>query len=460
MSSTTTQATMETAEYNTDADVICIGLDLSTLAVAVALADENPGLRFKILERHSSFAAHLPNVFGGERVSNTFMRDLVTTSNPRSYFTFINYLHQKNRLAAFVNVSSMRPLRLEMNDYLRWVATEVEKLGWITYDHEVFHIEAETDPLTSKATGFVVRSRDTKTGKVETARSKRITVASNKVPRISRPLSDPTLRSFVCHVADIDKETRRTLSSASTVAVVGASSEAARLFRHLQVTRKSRQTTWFVESAVVRPSDGTAFSRSLVDTPSSRAASYPPELRKRVHRETTNKSHIPLDLVDHLYESHYDDLSRQIPTELRSSRIVTSAEIVETEIVRTQPRDRVRLLIKNPDTGEVVKSSQAFDLVVAATGYQQTDRAPLLSSLSRFTETGELKVGSYYQVDFARAKVSKDCGVWLLGSLGTEEDADELFPHLAEQGERISASLMALMKTSVKEDAESFTSMF
>ena len=49
----------------------------------------------------------------------SFLKDLVTLRNPRSRFSFLNYLHATGRLDEFINLGSFSPYRLEISDYLQ-----------------------------------------------------------------------------------------------------------------------------------------------------------------------------------------------------------------------------------------------------------------------------------------------------------------------------------------------------
>lgn len=47
------------------------------------------------------------------------LKDLATPSEPRSRFTFLNYLFEKGRLNQFINLGTFLPTRAEYEDYLR-----------------------------------------------------------------------------------------------------------------------------------------------------------------------------------------------------------------------------------------------------------------------------------------------------------------------------------------------------
>ena len=58
----------------------------------------------------------------------SFLKDLVTLRNPRSEFSFLNYLRSVGRLDDFVNMGSFTPYRVEVSGYLRWVSESLRKV--------------------------------------------------------------------------------------------------------------------------------------------------------------------------------------------------------------------------------------------------------------------------------------------------------------------------------------------
>ena len=56
----------------------------------------------------------------------SFIKDLVTLRNPRSRFSFLNFLHDRGRLDEFVNLGTFNPYRKDISDYLQWVAWNLQ----------------------------------------------------------------------------------------------------------------------------------------------------------------------------------------------------------------------------------------------------------------------------------------------------------------------------------------------
>ena len=60
--------------------------------------------------------------------------------NPLSRFSFINYLHSAGKLDDFINIASFLPFRLEISDYLQWVAKSLAMVR-IEYSGDCVGIE-------------------------------------------------------------------------------------------------------------------------------------------------------------------------------------------------------------------------------------------------------------------------------------------------------------------------------
>jgi L-ornithine N5-oxygenase len=158
-------------------DLICVGFGPASLAIGVALHDaldgtdpslvDVPGLQSRspkvaFLEKQSQFAWHAGMLLPGAKMQITFMKDMATMRNPRSEFTFINYLHQKDRLVEFANLNTFLPARVEYEDYMKWCASWFEDV--VAYSQEVVKIMPEKSP-NGEITTFTVVSRNHLTGR-------------------------------------------------------------------------------------------------------------------------------------------------------------------------------------------------------------------------------------------------------------------------------------------------------
>src|SRR5205823_12113048 len=105
-------------------DVAGVGFGPSNLSIAIALqemASPTP-LTSTFFEREQRFSWHRGMLIEGATMQISFLKDLATLRNPQSRYSFVAYLHARNRLSDFINNKTMLPSRVEFHDYLEWAA--------------------------------------------------------------------------------------------------------------------------------------------------------------------------------------------------------------------------------------------------------------------------------------------------------------------------------------------------
>src|SRR5215813_10020961 len=116
---------------NREVELLAIGAGPSNLALAVAIEElGTAGLAQNtlVIERNTDIEWQQGLLLPWARSQVSFLKDLVTLRNPRSRFSFLNYLHSVGRLDDFINMGSFTPYRIEISDYLRWVASSLSKV--------------------------------------------------------------------------------------------------------------------------------------------------------------------------------------------------------------------------------------------------------------------------------------------------------------------------------------------
>ncbi|NBJ69339.1 MULTISPECIES: SidA/IucD/PvdA family monooxygenase [Clostridia] len=115
--------------YRNYYDLIGVGFGPAGIALETAIrdAEENSGeevYKRVFLEKNSD-SAWLPEMLlPGTDIQHHFLRDFATPRNPRSQYTFSNYLFEKERLFTFGLLG--RPSRTEWSDYVQWVCMKID----------------------------------------------------------------------------------------------------------------------------------------------------------------------------------------------------------------------------------------------------------------------------------------------------------------------------------------------
>lgn len=123
--------------------MVGIGFGPSGIGLCAAIADwaeavgDIPLGPVRFLEKQDNSAWHGKFLLRGTDLNSHFLRDFVTPRNPRSRFSFANYLNEHGRLYDFCLLG--RPVsRIEWNDYASWVTSALaeyvaykEPVSWV-----------------------------------------------------------------------------------------------------------------------------------------------------------------------------------------------------------------------------------------------------------------------------------------------------------------------------------------
>ena len=236
-------------------DLICAGFGPASLAIAIALRDRGTQARVLYLERQRQFRWHGGMLIPNARMQISFLKDLATLRDPRSHFTFLNYLKKKNRLVAFTNLSTFLPLREEYNDYLTWCASHFQ--DDVYYGQETLDIY----PIAGKSgsvESWGVLSRDVDTEEETTLRARHVVIAVGGKPKVPAVLPKPSPKCQIIHSSSYSHIIPTVLAGQGqnrNVAVIGGGQSAAEIFNDLQSRFRDVKVTLYTSDSALRPSD-------------------------------------------------------------------------------------------------------------------------------------------------------------------------------------------------------------
>ncbi|TVY84623.1 L-ornithine N(5)-monooxygenase, partial [Lachnellula suecica] len=252
---------------DTTLDLLCVGFGPASLAIAIALHDAapSPAPNVLFLEKQPQFAWHAGMQLPGAKMQISFLKDLATPRDPRSHFTFLNYLFCKGRLNTFINLSTFLPSRMEYEDYLRWCASHFEEQGKVAYGMEMEGVRVGERGADGKVTSWEVTAR-APTGELIKRRAKNVVIAVG-----GRPVIPQNLRGLK-HVAhssqfatSITHIQEREQGRKLRFAVVGSGQSAAEIFNDLSSRFPDSQVKLIIRGASLRPSDDSPFVNEIFD---------------------------------------------------------------------------------------------------------------------------------------------------------------------------------------------------
>lgn len=375
-------------------DILGVGFGPANLALAIALEEAGFEGRVLMCERRASSQWHPEMMMPGADIQNNPHRDLITPVNPRSRYSFLNFLHEHGMLLEHLNLGIEFPLRAEYASYVQWVASFFA--NWVAYDAAVVRIE-----LHATAAGPLYKVIDQR-GDCRWARS--AVVAPGRTPLIP-PVFAHVVGQRVFHLTEFLSSMRELQRGGPLrhVCVIGGSQSAAEIVLHLAEHAPQLRITNVMRGHGFRQKDTSPFSEraflpEFVDY--YYACDAPARARLDTALQFTNYSAVDGELVRRLYLRLYEDklAGRQ------NLRILAHQNVIASEIGRD---GRVRLHLEEVNTGER-QSLDAADAVVLATGFRnlgagdnQERAPPLLDDLADellFDERGALRIGRDYRV--------------------------------------------------------------
>ncbi|KAF2749755.1 hypothetical protein M011DRAFT_465422, partial [Sporormia fimetaria CBS 119925] len=236
-------------------DLVCIGFGPAQIATAIANHESRNPSSILFLERKPAFSwyssSHLPRT----RMENAFVYDLATTRNPRSKFSYTNYLLTQNRLVAFANSDRLNPLREEFEHYLRWCADQFK--DQVRYQTEVVAVIPEKGTNSVQAWNVAVKEA---AGKSYMVRAKNIVAPAPpaRSSSKSRPLTDVNFQAGqrIIHMDDYASrrnEFRDFREQRLNIAVVGSGRHTLEILDDLLACHRLGNITVVTENEALAP---------------------------------------------------------------------------------------------------------------------------------------------------------------------------------------------------------------
>lgn len=411
-----------------DVEVLAVGAGPSNLGLAVALEELAPGLAEStvVIERSQSIEWQPGLLLPWAKSQVSFLKDLVIQRNPRSKFSILSYLHATGRLDRFVNMATFTPYRIEISEYLQWVAAALTKVR-LELGRECIAIRACRDD-TGTVTGWHADLAD---GTSITSRY--LVIGTGRDPYLPAPfaalpasLAIHSTRYRHC-VDELPKD------RPYRVAVIGSSQSAAEMFRALREDLPDSEVTWIMRSPAPMADESTKFTNELyrpsyTDEFYGYSAATREQVLSELHR--TNFACLTPALAEILYDDLYLDKLRGISR----SRLITMTEVSAARVADGQ----VILDLTDRRTGAVTQLSR--DLILLGTGF--SGHAPaLIRHLAGALGLDEIAVTRHYRLKLPH---SGTAACYLQGVNDASHGiSDSLLSVLARRAEDIATDILA-----------------
>jgi L-ornithine N5-oxygenase len=372
-------------------DVLGIGFGPANLALAIALEEDASEMAARFLEAQTDPVWQGGMMLSGSNIQNHPSRDLVSLRNPRSRYSFLNYLFENGRLLEHLNLPMEFPLRKEYAQYIAWVTEQFRHIA--DFGARVAEVGLE------ERDGREVYRVATTDGQVRLGGS--LVVAPGRTPYLPSPF-DVVHSPRVVHLTRYLYALRDLPRPPRSVAVVGGSQSAVELTLDLARRFPEARVTTYVRSYGLRLKDTSPFSEEGF-FPAFTDYYYKAERRTKeildAYMRPTNYSSVDDDVLHELYILMYEQkLDGESRVTVRGNSQVTAV---------TAHEDSVSLQLKEVHTED--RFDDEVDLVVLATGFRdlgplpQQERYPALLEgvidRFRFDENGYLAVNLDYSLE-------------------------------------------------------------
>lgn len=339
-------------ETNKIYDLLGIGIGPFNLSLATMLQD-HPQINALFIDQKDTFDWHPGLNLPWARLQVPYLADMITLANPKSKFTFLNYLHETGNLFRFCAQENIFPLRIEYNNYCKWVVAELQNLKFsqrcenITYDEkeEIYTIQTSNYSCN------------------KTFHAKRLVIGIGTQPYIPEAIS-LTGENNIVHSSGYLSHKSQILNS-KKVTIVGSGQSAAEIYYDLlQQADNFTNLDWFTRSRNIAPMD---YSRFALEMATPDYVEYFYNLPMRAKKEV-------LANQNYLYKGINQELIKQIHDSLHilhtschpcTTRVYTSMKLREA----VKENQNLQMTFHHRDTHNSINHQTNF--LVLATGYDQ-----------------------------------------------------------------------------------------
>lgn len=436
-------------------DLIGVGFGPASLAIAIALYDvlEERAIqgrscflpKVKFLEQQATFGWHAGMLLPGTKMQISFIKDLATVRNPRSHFTFLNYLKHHDRLVHFCNLDTFLPLRIEFEDYLKWCAAHFS--DEVRYAQCVTSVKPLRTDGSAKVNCFEVTSKDKVNGASSVQIGRKIVIAVGGCPSI--PPLFPENHPRILHSSKYNQKIEQIVPEKQrsySIAVIGAGQSAAEVFVDLQDRYPNARTSMIIRDTALRPSDDSPFVNEVFN-PEAVDDFYSNSSETRhaqlLTNKATNYSVVRPALLQEIYHKMYHQRLKEPNTEKWQHQILQKCRI--TDLYDDESGKTILTFMRNESTNASRPATKMqVDAVVLATGYVRDTHDQLLEGCDFINGSadGNWVVERDYQVLLNRDLVDPGVSIYLQGcNEQTHGLSDTLLSILATRGGEIVESV-------------------
>ncbi|WP_037813691.1 SidA/IucD/PvdA family monooxygenase [Streptomyces sp. NRRL S-1022] len=412
-----------------EVEVLAIGAGPANLALGIALEELAPkelAAGTLIIEQHDDTVWQRGMMLPWTQSQVSFLKDLVTLRNPRSEFSFVNYLYSIGRLDEFINLGTFTPYRSEISGYLQWVASSLREVQ-VEYGRRCVSIEP--GPVQGgEVSHWLARTAD---GSVITSRN--LVIGAGRDAYVPAELTGLPEHRVIHSTRYSERIEQVDPGEVRRIVVIGGAQSAAELLWAAYQRFPEAQCTMLMRSIGLNAYQTSKFTNELFypsfidDFYATRS-----ETRRQVLREmhVTNYAGLAPAMLETLYREMYQERLRGT----ERMRMLTLTDVAGARM------DGDEVVLETVDRKSGDRAELRCDLVLLGTGFVR-DMPAMVRELAAAAGAGEATVDRNYRM---RLPESFTANCYLQGvNEATHGIADSLLSVLAMRSKDIVTDLLA-----------------
>lgn len=345
-------------------DIMGIGYGPANISLHICLKENETNNRYraKFFERRDSFCWHGGMLMPDTYLQVSFLKDLVTQRNPRSRFTYVNFLHETGRLTKFINIRQFEPTRMEFNEYLKWVVDQQELTPDVQYSSNVQLVSPNIrDGIVQSLT---VEVNNNQTGKTEQYTTRNLVVATGGrpiMPKMNRP--DPRVAHCSGFLDSIER-LKNDKNERLRFAVVGAGQSSVEMILYLYNNFPNAEICAIISGFAFQQADSSVFVNEVFMNEHVDSYFFGNEnVKEELFQKKTNYAVVSQDDLEVLYKILYKQ-------SFFGQKRIQFNNFTKVQEIEANERS-ITLHLSDRKTGST--TTENFDYVFLGTGFNRAE---------------------------------------------------------------------------------------
>ncbi|PKE28616.1 hypothetical protein CWS43_21555 [Rahnella sp. AA] len=427
-------------------DILLVGAGPANLSV-LSYLDEAGALKsghnIRLVEKRENASWHPGLALPTSTLQVSLLKDLAFLRNPTSPYTFFNYLKEEKLLYQFMHLNTYYPSRNLFSNYLEWIASKFQ--NFISYNCEVRKLR-NIPSAHGKDILEVTLTNDA--GETEIIKTRQLVLSQGHKPFIPEVLLSES-KQIIHSSQFLNRTSAKALSAESHVVIVGRGQSAGEIIRFLLEKTDVGKVSVISRDFLFKSTDANPFVNDIYTYP--RAIdffSYDIAGRKNMLSglRNTNYATVTDDVLSAIYEQTFSDrIDQRQRLYLYPYSLIKAAEEQANKIAITLQQTQ-------PDKTAVTITA---DLIVCATGFENTLHKSLINSLKPECIDDDLVVKDDFSVQFG-APASPD--IFLINhSQAQHGPTEHTLAGISERGKVIGDALIKNMRHCERETGSNGT---